>query len=327
MMDFTDQFTAPPPRKKVKVEHTRTISFPHFGVNSRLVETVQQAIHILRSNQVDDLPGLSKADYTALKDACSSKIDALKKRNPSGAACFRSSLPFGGLFRGESIRIPVLNTLPSDVIDNVETKKKPIYCRHCKSVFWAKPTQKKKFFVVNHSCSGTGRLQYTISGKRKHRRCTFDHEPPCLVWDSFSNRPQLKMKTKNPPRRNLYPSYTPLRIKEETDPLSRMPPYIPPQSFPPQSFPPLVKTLPMPTALSNETDQFQADVVSTPPNFFSATFPNMLPHLPMLQDGSDHEQFVSGDTPLTDPSTLTDPSSTVHSPQIDYNSGSPLHTF
>jgi len=75
-------------------------------------------------------------------------------------------------------------------IQNLDSKKKPIFCRHCKSVFYAKPTQKKRFFVVNHQCSGLERLQFTISGKRKHRRCTFDHEAPCLIWDSLHNRPR-----------------------------------------------------------------------------------------------------------------------------------------
>jgi hypothetical protein len=112
-----DQFSAPlnlPSRKRVKLEQPTT-----YGSNSGFVEAVQNTIQILRSNQAEDLPGLSKSDYVALRDACTHKIEALKRRRTPGIPRYASR----GMFGGETVRIPAVSSLTNDVIDQTETKK------------------------------------------------------------------------------------------------------------------------------------------------------------------------------------------------------------
>jgi len=56
-----------------------------------------------------------------------------------------------------------------------------IWCNHCKTFFFAKPTLRKKkhVFALNHSCrQGEKRRQYVLG--KKHRKCEFVHEGPCL---------------------------------------------------------------------------------------------------------------------------------------------------
>lgn len=56
-----------------------------------------------------------------------------------------------------------------------------IWCNHCKTFFFAKPTLRKKkhVFALNHACrQGEKRRQYVLG--KKHRKCEFDHEGPCL---------------------------------------------------------------------------------------------------------------------------------------------------
>lgn len=54
-----------------------------------------------------------------------------------------------------------------------------LFCSHCKNFFYAKPTARKSFFVLNHQCSGDKRKQYVIG--KHHRKCRHDHSPsPCI---------------------------------------------------------------------------------------------------------------------------------------------------
>jgi len=56
-----------------------------------------------------------------------------------------------------------------------------IFCNHCKTFFYAKPTLRKKkhVFALNHACKpGEKRRQYVLG--KKHRKCEFNHEGPCL---------------------------------------------------------------------------------------------------------------------------------------------------
>jgi len=56
-----------------------------------------------------------------------------------------------------------------------------IFCNHCKTHFFAKPTLRKKkhVFALNHACKpGEKRRQYVLG--KKHRKCEFTHDGPCL---------------------------------------------------------------------------------------------------------------------------------------------------
>merc|ERR1719183_1080738 len=37
-----------------------------------------------------------------------------------------------------------------------------LYCSHCKNYFYAKPTKRVRFYVLNHQCSGDARKQYVV---------------------------------------------------------------------------------------------------------------------------------------------------------------------
>jgi len=87
---------------------------------------------------------------------------------------------------------------PMNVIDEQKNKQKAksrkmeksvrrsenqsrIFCNHCKTFFYAKPTLRKKkhVFALNHACKpGEKRRQYVLG--KKHRKCEFNHEGPCL---------------------------------------------------------------------------------------------------------------------------------------------------
>jgi len=76
--------------------------------------------------------------------------------------------------------------------------KRPIFCRHCNKTFWAKPTAKKSFHVVNHQCSGNPRLQFTVNARNRHRRCHVNHEPPCLIWGDPEKAVRKPGKSRDP---------------------------------------------------------------------------------------------------------------------------------
>jgi hypothetical protein len=89
----------------------------------------------------------------------------------------------------------------------------------------------------------------------------------------------LKIKKKEQPQPRAPAYFNPLptlRVKEETEPLNFEPTNL---RFP----------------ISRDSDQFTADVPADT-NFFANHFMGSL-GMPPLQNGSDHEQFVSGDTP------------------------------
>jgi len=66
-----------------------------------------------------------------------------------------------------------------------------LYCAHCQSYFYAKPTKRVNLHVLNHQCSGEKRKQFVVG--RHHRRCTFDHPPevPCI---DFAPKPKEEPK-------------------------------------------------------------------------------------------------------------------------------------
>jgi len=56
-----------------------------------------------------------------------------------------------------------------------------LFCSHCQMHFYAKPTARKSFYVLNHQCSGDKRKQYVIG--KHHRKCRHDHYPsPCICF-------------------------------------------------------------------------------------------------------------------------------------------------
>lgn len=56
-----------------------------------------------------------------------------------------------------------------------------LFCAHCGNYFYAKPTARKSFFVLNHQCSGDKRKQYVIG--KHHRKCIHNHSPtPCIQF-------------------------------------------------------------------------------------------------------------------------------------------------
>lgn len=56
-----------------------------------------------------------------------------------------------------------------------------LYCAHCEEYFYAKPTARKAFFVLNHQCCGDKRKQYVIG--KHHRKCRHNHAPtPCIQF-------------------------------------------------------------------------------------------------------------------------------------------------
>jgi len=55
-----------------------------------------------------------------------------------------------------------------------------LYCAHCRNYFYAKPTKRPPYYVLNHQCSGDRRKQFVLG--RHHRRCNHNHENwvPCI---------------------------------------------------------------------------------------------------------------------------------------------------
>jgi len=55
-----------------------------------------------------------------------------------------------------------------------------LYCAHCRNYFYAKPTKRPPYYVLNHQCSGDRRKQFVLG--RHHRRCNHSHPNwiPCI---------------------------------------------------------------------------------------------------------------------------------------------------
>jgi len=54
-----------------------------------------------------------------------------------------------------------------------------LFCSHCRTVFWAKPTKRQKKFVVNHRCPGLKKRRQFVIGSY-HRKCQYEHSTPCV---------------------------------------------------------------------------------------------------------------------------------------------------
>merc|ERR550532_2186556 len=66
--------------------------------------------------------------------------------------------------------------------EHQKKSQKRIFCAHCETYFFAKPTLRKKkgVFALNHACNGGKRKQYVLGTGRKHRMCQTQHPGSCL---------------------------------------------------------------------------------------------------------------------------------------------------
>lgn len=65
-----------------------------------------------------------------------------------------------------------------------------LFCSHCTTTFWAKPTQRMKKFVVNHRCEGAKKRRQFVIGSY-HRKCAYSHSAPCVYHLPDASIPQI----------------------------------------------------------------------------------------------------------------------------------------
>merc|ERR550517_1772890 len=53
-----------------------------------------------------------------------------------------------------------------------------LYCAHCRNYFYAKPTKRPPYYVLNHQCSGDRRKQFVLG---RHHRNSFSRLKMFLV--------------------------------------------------------------------------------------------------------------------------------------------------
>lgn len=118
----------------------------------------------------------SEPDEPREKKRPKKKGKKVRKRRRDADASVEDQLP--GLLEAPTAETHIFPEAPKRKKRKRKKAQSQIYCAHCKQTFFAKPTNRGEFYVLNHCCSGDRRRQFVLD--RKHRKCIMDHPGNCL---------------------------------------------------------------------------------------------------------------------------------------------------